>query len=95
MHNLAIVLHKKGYIVTGSDDEIYEPAASRLSSYGLMPAETGWFPQKITADIDTIVLGMHAKADNPELIRARELGIRTFSSPNTSTNRRTIKSVLS
>jgi UDP-N-acetylmuramate: L-alanyl-gamma-D-glutamyl-meso-diaminopimelate ligase len=81
MHNLAIALHKKGYVVTGSDDEIYEPAASRLASYGLMPDETGWFPQKITADINTIVLGMHAKADNPELIKARELGIRIFSFP--------------
>jgi len=75
MHNLAIALCKKGYAVTGSDDEIFEPASSRLASYGLLPEKTGWFPEKITADIDRIILGMHARADNPELLKARELGI--------------------
>jgi len=81
MHNLAIALCKKGYAVTGSDDEIFEPAASRLASYGLLPEKTGWFPEKITADINRIILGMHARADNPELLRARELGIEINSFP--------------
>ncbi|HPT22193.1 MAG TPA: Mur ligase domain-containing protein, partial [Bacteroidales bacterium] len=67
MHNLAIALHKKGYKVTGSDDEIFEPSKSRLSGYGLLPEESGWNVGRITSDIDTIILGMHAKADNPEL----------------------------
>ena len=81
MHNLAIVLHKKGYVVTGSDDEIFEPSKSRLASYDLLPAHYGWFPEKITDDIDTVILGMHARADNPELLKARELGIRIMSFP--------------
>ncbi|HEY5470238.1 MAG TPA: Mur ligase family protein [Bacteroidales bacterium] len=81
MHNLAIALHKKGYIVTGSDDEIFEPSKSRLAKYGLLPARQGWDTSLITNDIDTIILGMHAKADNPELIKARELGIEIKSFP--------------
>jgi UDP-N-acetylmuramate: L-alanyl-gamma-D-glutamyl-meso-diaminopimelate ligase len=81
MHNLAIALHKKGYIVTGSDDEIFEPSRSRLSSYGLLPSATGWDPSRITAETDSIILGMHAKADNPELIKARDLGIKIMSFP--------------
>ncbi|MBE0673566.1 MAG: peptidoglycan synthetase, partial [Bacteroidales bacterium] len=81
MHNMAIALHRKGYEVTGSDDEIFDPAASRLASYGLLPPEAGWFPEKINTGISRIILGMHARADNPELVRARELGIRIFSFP--------------
>jgi len=81
MHNLAIALHKKGYLVTGSDDEIFEPSRSRLGKYGLLPAKQGWDTNLITTDIDTIILGMHAKADNPELLRARELGLEIKSFP--------------
>ena len=81
MHNLAIALHKKGYIVSGSDDEIFEPSASRLAAYGLLPANTGWDAGKITGDIDTVILGMHARDDNPELIKARKLGISIKSFP--------------
>ena len=81
MHNLAIALQKKGYNVTGSDDEIFEPSRSRLARYGLLPAKYGWDPGRITTDIDTIILGMHAKSDNPELIKARELGIKIMSFP--------------
>ncbi len=81
MHNLAIALHKKGYEITGSDDEIFEPARSRLNQYGLLPERDGWFPDKITSGIDTIILGMHAKADNPELIKARESGLSVMSFP--------------
>jgi UDP-N-acetylmuramate: L-alanyl-gamma-D-glutamyl-meso-diaminopimelate ligase len=81
MHNLAIALHKKGYKVTGSDDEIFEPSRTRLASYGLLPQKVGWNAGIITRDIHTIILGMHAKADNPEMIRAQELGIRIMSFP--------------
>ena len=76
MHNLAIALHKKGYIVTGSDDEIFEPSRSRLEKYGLLPQKWGWDPSIIDTGIDTVILGMHAKSDNPELLKARELGIK-------------------
>ena len=81
MHNLALALHHKGYHITGSDDEIYEPAKSRLAKAGLLPDQTGWFPEKITSDLDAIVLGMHARIDNPELKRAQELGIKIYSFP--------------
>ncbi|MCX6325791.1 MAG: Mur ligase family protein [Bacteroidia bacterium] len=81
MHNLAIALHKKGYIVSGSDDEIFEPSRSRLAYYGLLPGKFGWDPGLITTDIDTVILGMHAKSDNPELIKANELGIKIMSFP--------------
>jgi UDP-N-acetylmuramate: L-alanyl-gamma-D-glutamyl-meso-diaminopimelate ligase len=81
MHNLAIALKKKNYIVTGSDDEIFEPAKSRLEHYGLLPEKPGWHPEKIARGIDTIILGMHAKADNPELLRAQELGLKIMSFP--------------
>ena len=81
MHNLAIALHKKGYIVTGSDDEIFEPSRSRLVHYGLLPGKYGWDADRITTDIETVILGMHAKSDNPELIKARELGIKIMSFP--------------
>ena len=69
MHNLAIAMHLKGYTVTGSDDEIFDPAKSRLQRYGLLPDSYGWHPERITNDLDAIVLGMHARADNPELLR--------------------------
>lgn len=75
MHNLAIALKLKGYEVSGSDDEIFEPSGSRLEKYGLLPPSYGFFPEKITSGIDTIILGMHAREDNPELKRARELGL--------------------
>jgi UDP-N-acetylmuramate: L-alanyl-gamma-D-glutamyl-meso-diaminopimelate ligase len=81
MHNLAIALYKKGYNVTGSDDEIFEPAKGRLEKYGLLPVKTGWFEEKITAGIDAIILGMHAKDDNPEMKRAMELGLKIYSFP--------------
>lgn len=80
MHNMAIALHKKGYEVSGSDDVIYEPALSRLKKYDLLP-EFGWNADRITPDIDIVILGMHAKADNPELLKAQELGLRIMSFP--------------
>jgi UDP-N-acetylmuramate: L-alanyl-gamma-D-glutamyl-meso-diaminopimelate ligase len=81
MHNLALALHFKGYQVTGSDDAVFEPSKSRLQKQGLLPAEMGWFPEKITTDIEAIILGMHAKDDNPELLRAKELGLKIYSYP--------------
>jgi UDP-N-acetylmuramate: L-alanyl-gamma-D-glutamyl-meso-diaminopimelate ligase len=81
MHNLALALHNKGYKVSGSDDAIFEPSKSRLDKKGLLPNEMGWFAEKITADIDAIILGMHAKADNPELLKAQELGLKIYSYP--------------
>lgn len=81
MHNLAIALKDKGYQVTGSDDAIFEPSKSRLERKGILPAELGWFPEKLTADIDAVILGMHAHADNPELARAKELGLKIYSYP--------------
>lgn len=81
MHNLALALHNKGYQVTGSDDAIFEPSKSRLEKKGLLPLEFGWFPEKITSDIEAIILGMHAKADNPELLKAQELGLKIYSYP--------------
>ncbi|ADY51919.1 Mur ligase middle domain protein [Pseudopedobacter saltans DSM 12145] len=81
MHNLAIALHLKGYQVTGSDDAIYEPSKSRLQKHGLLPEVFGWYPEKINKGIDAIILGMHAKADNPELIKAQELDLPVYSYP--------------
>ena len=81
MHNLAIALHNKGYKVTGSDDTIHDPSRSRLEAKGLLPKEFGWFPEKITAELDAIVLGMHAKEDNPELLKAQGLGLTIYSYP--------------
>ena len=81
MHNLALALHNKGYKVTGSDDAIFEPSKSRLEKKGILPLELGWFPEKITKDIDAIILGMHAKADNPELLKAQDLGLKIYSYP--------------
>lgn len=81
MHNLALALLSKGYTITGSDDEINEPSRSRLDAKGLLPATMGWFPEKITADLDAVILGMHARADNPELLQAKSAGIPVFSYP--------------
>jgi UDP-N-acetylmuramate: L-alanyl-gamma-D-glutamyl-meso-diaminopimelate ligase len=81
MHNLAIALHQKGYQITGSDDTIFEPSKSRLERHGLLPTEFGWFPEKITSDLDAIILGMHAKKDNEELLKAQELGMKIYSYP--------------
>ncbi|MAN58743.1 MAG: peptidoglycan synthetase [Flavobacteriaceae bacterium] len=81
MHNLALALHEKGYQVTGSDDEVFEPSKGRLQSKGLLPEVFGWFPEKITKDIDAIILGMHAKNDNPELQRAKDLNVKIYSYP--------------
>ena len=81
MHNLAIALHNKGYMVSGSDDEIFEPSKSRLEKLGLLPSSEGWDASNITDKLDAVILGMHAKADNPELLRAKELGLKIFSYP--------------
>lgn len=81
MHNLALALHNKGFQVTGSDDEIFDPSKSRLNAKGLLPEAYGWFPEKISEEIDAIILGMHAKEDNPELLRAKELGLKIYSYP--------------
>ncbi len=81
MHNLAIALKRKGDEVTGSDDEIFEPSKSRLASNGILPSQIGWNPEAISANIDAIILGMHARVDNPELLRAQELGLKIYSYP--------------
>lgn len=81
MHNLALALHKKGYQITGSDDTIYEPSRSRLSNYGLLPEEIGWFPEKVKDSLDAVILGMHARENNPELQKAKELGLKIYSYP--------------
>ena len=81
MHNLAIALHKKGFKVTGSDDVIFEPSSSRLANYGLLPKENGWFEANITEDLDAVILGMHARLDNPELLKAQAMGLKIYSYP--------------
>ena len=81
MHNLAIALKNKGYVITGSDDVIFEPSKSRLDQHNLLPDTFGWFPDKINTDIEAIILGMHARSDNPELLKAQELGIKIYSYP--------------
>ena len=81
MHNLAIALHLKGYQVTGSDDEIFQPSKGRLEKYGLLPAEIGWDEKTISSDIDAIILGMHARAENPELLKAQKLDLKIYSYP--------------
>ncbi|MFI5218568.1 MAG: UDP-N-acetylmuramate--L-alanine ligase [Bacteroidia bacterium] len=81
MHNLAIALHKKGFIVTGSDDEIQEPSRTRLKNLNLLPEREGWFPENVSNKLDAVILGMHARADNPELLKAKELGLKIFSYP--------------
>jgi UDP-N-acetylmuramate: L-alanyl-gamma-D-glutamyl-meso-diaminopimelate ligase len=81
MHNLAIALQKKGEIISGSDDEIFEPSKSRLARFELLPKKEGWDESNITADLDAVILGMHAKADNPELLKAQEYGLKIYSYP--------------
>ena len=81
MHNLALALHNNGLHVTGSDDTIFEPSKSRLNAAGLLPTQFGWYPEKITSNLDAVVLGMHAKQDNPELLKAQELGLKIYSYP--------------
>jgi UDP-N-acetylmuramate: L-alanyl-gamma-D-glutamyl-meso-diaminopimelate ligase len=81
MHNLALALSNKGYTITGSDDIIFEPSKSRLETKGLLPENFGWFPEKITNQLDAVILGMHAKPDNPELLKAQELGVKIYSYP--------------
>ena len=81
MHNLAIALSKKDHAITGSDDAIFEPSRSKLKSEGLLPEVLGWFPDKINKNLDAVILGMHAKKDNPELLKAIELGIKIYSYP--------------
>lgn len=81
MHNLAIALSRKGYVVTGSDDEFFEPSKSRLKAEGLLPADPGWHPSRITPSLDAVILGMHARGDNPELMKAKELNVPVYSFP--------------
>lgn len=81
MHNLALALQQQGHTITGSDDEIYEPSRTRLAQHGLLPAEMGWFPERIHAELSCVILGMHARKDNPELARAQELGLPIYSYP--------------
>lgn len=81
MHNLALALHHKGYSITGSDDVIFEPSKSRLGAKGILPEPFGWFPEKIHSGLDAIILGMHAKPNNPELLRAQELQLKIYSYP--------------
>ncbi|MEO2051542.1 MAG: Mur ligase family protein [Allomuricauda sp.] len=81
MHNLALALLEKGFTITGSDDAIFEPSKSRLQTKGLLPEALGWYPEKIHLKLDAIILGMHAKADNPELLKAQELGLKIYSYP--------------
>lgn len=81
MHNIALALHQNGHLVSGSDDEIYNPARARLAAAGLLPEAEGWRPERLNADIDIVILGMHARADNPELQRALDLGLKVLSYP--------------
>lgn len=81
MHNMAIALQQKGFEVTGSDDEIFEPSKSRLALRGLLPKEEGWYADNIHSNLDAVIVGMHARADNPELLKAKELGLKIFSYP--------------
>jgi len=81
MHNLALALKDKGYDISGSDDVIFEPSKSRLDAAGILPSEMGWFPERITEDLDAVIIGMHAKADNPELVKATSLNLKTYSYP--------------
>ncbi|MEI8074125.1 MAG: Mur ligase family protein, partial [Bacteroidota bacterium] len=81
MHQLAIALHRKGYQVTGTDDEIFEPSRTNLLNEGILPAVMGWQPELITSNLDAVILGMHARNDNPELQKALELGLKIYSFP--------------
>ena len=91
MHNLAIALKNKNYDVSGSDDVINDPSKSRLYKYGLLPEKFGWNTKNISKDLDAVILGMHAKSDNPELLKAKELGIKIFSYPEFIYNQSTEK----
>ena len=79
MHNIALALKQKGFKITGSDDAIFSPSKDRLAKHNLLPVKMGWFPSKITSDIDAIILGMHATVDNPELKKAQSLDIPVYS----------------
>ncbi|MDC3337534.1 Mur ligase family protein [Flavobacteriales bacterium] len=81
MHNLAIALHHKGYLVTGSDDEIFNPSKERLAKYGLLPEKIGWNTSKVDIELDAVIVGMHAREDNVELQKAQDLGLKIFSYP--------------
>ncbi|MFN5183808.1 MAG: UDP-N-acetylmuramate--L-alanine ligase [Bacteroidota bacterium] len=81
MHNMALALKKKGYSVSGSDDEINEPSKSRLENAGILPENIGWFPEKINQELDAVIVGMHARADNPELLKAKNIGLKIYSYP--------------
>lgn len=81
MHNLALALHHKGYRISGSDDEIFEPSRGRLAAAGILPKKTGWHPDRISDELDAVILGMHAKDDNPELRKAKEIGLKIYSYP--------------
>ncbi len=81
MHNLALAMQENGHIVSGSDDEVFEPSKTRLAKAGLLPESFGWDAARITTDIDAVILGMHAREDNPELIRAKDLGLKVYSYP--------------
>lgn len=81
MHNLALALHEKGFQISGSDDEIFEPSRTRLENKGLLPEKSGWYPEKITSELDAVILGMHARKDNPELQSALQKGIKVYSYP--------------
>lgn len=81
MHNLALALHASGHRVTGSDDNFFEPSLSRLQSEGLLPERNGWYPERVSPELDAVILGMHAQQDNPELLQAQELGLPIYSFP--------------
>ncbi len=81
MHNLALALDSQGFMLSGSDDQIFEPARTRLKNRGICPEKEGWFSEKINTDLSFVVLGMHAKPDNPELVKALELGVKVYSFP--------------
>ena len=81
MHSLAIAMHRHGHIISGSDDNIHDPSRRNLKSLGLLPKDFGWFPKKINSEIDVVILGMHAKNNNPELLRAKEIGLKIQSYP--------------
>ena len=81
MHQLAIALKRKGYKVTGTDDEIFEPSYSNLQKEGLLPEKLGWNTDLIVTDIDAVILGMHAKNENPEIQKARNLSLPIYSFP--------------
>ena len=81
MHNMALALHHQGFTITGSDDAIFSPSKERLQEYNLLPKDIGWFASKITTDLDGVILGMHAREDNPELKKAQELNIPIYSYP--------------